>query len=577
MKASMYVTVLGSGLALGLAGCNLAPHYTRPAAGVPGQFKEAQAAPSSAPGQAQSTPSNPEAGNGPAQEGQPASAMGWKVATPQDDRLGGNWWELYNDPDLDALEARVAAANQNIAAAAANYRQARALVAEARSALFPTLAISPSITRSRASASNSGGGFAEGGGTGAGTAGGQAGQTRTFYSLPADASYELDLWGRVRNSVAQSEFSAEATAADLATAVLSAQATLAQDYFELRSVDQQRRILDTTLADYQASLQLVYTLFHSGLASEEDIATANTQLDSAQAQATDLGVARAQYEHAIAVLIGVPPSEFSVPVKTFAPQIPDIPLALPSELLERRPDISAAERRVAAANAAIGIARAAWFPTVGLSGSLGYDSLSFSQWLDWPNRFWSVGPTVAETIFDGGLRRAQNAAARAAFDQSVAAYRQTVLSAFQSVEDDLVTLRVLSQEIVQQHAAAEAARREVELSVTRYKAGIDSYVNVITAQNAFLTARLAELQVQLRQVTASIALVNNVGGGWDFSQLSATERLGMHPPRVEGAAPGESAEGVVNPPALPGPPAKPEEMLQQDEADMAPTPPPVRR
>ncbi|MGH7996344.1 MAG: efflux transporter outer membrane subunit [Opitutaceae bacterium] len=540
-------------LALGLGGCNLAPRYSRPSVDVPGRFKEAASA-RAAPGTAGSV------------------ATGWKLAQPSEDRLGGSWWTLFGDPDLAALERRVSVSNQNIASAAAAYRQARALAAEARSSWFPTIGVGPSVTRQRSSASNFGGSGASSGQGGG--SGGAPGQTRTEFSLPADASYELDLWGRIRNGVAESAYAAEAGAADLQTAILSTQAELAEDYYELRAADEQRRILDTTLADYQASLRLVYTLFHAGLASDEDLAQANTQLDTAQAEATDLGIARAQYEHAIAVLLGLPPARFSLPVKRFDPKLPQIPVALPSQILERRPDIAAGERRVAAANAAIGVARAAYFPTVSLSGSYGYDSTAFAQWLDWPNRFWSLGASAAETVFEGGLRRAQNAAARAAYDQAVASYRQIVLAAFQSVEDDLVTLRILGREGIQQHDAAEHARHAVELSVARYRDGIDSYVNVITAQNTFLASRLAELQVQLRRIAACIALVNNLGGGWDLAQMAATERTAEHPQQAAGAAPGESAEAAPNPPPLPGPPAKPEELLQQDLEDMGPSPSP---
>jgi NodT family efflux transporter outer membrane factor (OMF) lipoprotein len=306
-------------------------------------------------------------------------------------------------------------------------------------------------------------------------------------------------------------------------------------------VDEQRRILDTTLADYEASLHLVRTLYNNGLASEEDLAEADTQLDSAEAQATDLGIARAQYEHVIAVLIGVSPSSFSIGVRPFNPQMPQIPVGLPSELLERRPDVAAAERQVAAANAGIGLARAAYFPTLTLGATGGFAATDLSKLLDWPNRIWSVGPSVVMPIFEGGLRRAQNEQARAVYDADVADYRQTALAAFQSVEDNLASLRILSKEVVQQHRAALAAQKLVQLSVTRYQNGLDSYVNVITAQNTFLTNRLAELQAQLRQVTASIALVNNLGGGWDDYQMEQTGKTALHPAAAIAEPPAENA------------------------------------
>jgi NodT family efflux transporter outer membrane factor (OMF) lipoprotein len=375
--------------------------------------------------------------------------------------------------------------------------------------------------------------------------------------------------------VAQSRYSAQASAAQVATALLSTQSQLAQDYFQLRVTDEQRRLLDTTLADYQASLHLVSTLFKGGLASNEDLAQANTQLESAKAQATDLGIARAQYEHAIAVLIGLPPAKFSLAYRRFNQALPTVPVAVPSDLLERRPDIASAERQVAASNAGVGIARAAYFPTLTLSGSGGFESTSLSQLLDWPNRFWSFGPSLAQVLFDGGAHRAANAQARALNDQAVANYRQTVLTALQSVEDNLASLRILSQELTEQHNAAIAAQHTVALSVTRYRNGIDSYVNVITAQNAFLTSREAELQVQLRQLTASVNLINNLGGGWATSEWQQTERMAQNPPGTdkEPAAPNEDAGAATpNPPPLPNRELSPEELLKQNSEDMSPGP-----
>ena len=341
-------------------------------------------------------------------------------------------------------------------------------------------------------------------------------------------------------------------------------------------MDEQRRILDTTLGDYQASLHLVSALYHNGLASEEDLAQADTQLDSAQAQATDLGIARGQLEHAIAVLIGVPPTKFSLTVLPFNPAVPVIPVSLPAELLERRPDIAAAERQVAAANAGIGIARAAYYPSLSLSVAVGYESNALSQLFDWPNRFWSLGPSLAETLFEGGARRAATEQARAEYDQTVANYRQTVLTAFQSVEDNLTSLRILTTEERQQHQATTAAQREVTLSVSRYKLGLDSYVNVITAQNTFLTNREAELQIQLRRITASINLVNNLGGGWDTAEWGQTENTAMHPPGAGEKAEPPSANagaGVPNPPPWPDLPKPPVEQLKAETGD--PTTPPT--
>jgi NodT family efflux transporter outer membrane factor (OMF) lipoprotein len=548
--------------ALALAGCNLAPHYERPPMDASGSFKEA----------VPNTSTNPQ---------------GWKVAEPNDAVLRGNWWELYQDSQLDDLEERVSISNQTIIAAEANYRVAKAMVGEAQSGLFPSVSVNPSVIRSRSSASGSSGGSTVGvasNGTGSSgatstsngvvpTSGGNNGTVpHTNYTLPFEAAYEVDLWGSVRNTVAQSRYASEASAANVQTAILSTQSTLAQDYFSLRATDEERRILDTTLGDYNASLHLVRTLYNNGLASEEDLAEADTQLDSAEAQATDLGAARAQYEHAIAVLIGVPPSRFSIPVSRFNAALPMIPVGVPSDLLERRPDIAAAERQVAAANAGIGIARAAYFPDLTINGLAGFQSNSLGSLLDWPNRMWSIGPTLVQPLFDGGLRRAQNAQARAQYDATVANYRQTVLSAFQSVEDNLATLRVLSKEVDQQHRAAVAGQNTVKLSVIRYQNGVDSYVNVITAQNTFLSSRLAELQVQLRQITATIALVNNVGGGWGVSQLSDTEKRALHPPDKGKLTevPAENAgPGIPNPPPLPATMKRPEDILRQNEDDMS--------
>ena len=547
------------GAVLLMAACNFAPHYETPKSVPATAFKEAVPA--------------------------DAAAQGWKPAEPKDAAIRDAWWEVYQDSELNELESRVAISNQTVAAAEANYRAARALVQKAEAAYFPTLTLDPSVVRSRASAAEVQAGGAPGattpaGGTptttGAATTGvgGASTTPRTIYSFPLEVSYQVDLWGSVRNTVAQSRYSAQASAAQEATALLSTQSQLAQDYFQLRVTDEQRLLLDTTLADYQASLRLVKTLFKGGLASDEDLAQAQTQLESAKAQATDLGIARAQYEHAIAVLIGVPPAKFSVAYRHFNQALPAVPVGVPSDLLERRADIANAERQVAAANAAIGIARAAYFPALTLSGSGGFESTAINQLFDWPNRFWSVGPEVAQVLFDGGALRAATAQARALNDQAVANYRQTVLTAIQSVEDNLASLRILAEELTEEHNAAVAAQHVVALSVTRYKNGIDSYVNVITAQNAFLTAREAELQVQIRQLTASVNLINNLGGGWTTAEWNQTERMAENPPKSdeEAQVPAQNAGAVPNPPPLSNRELRPEELLKQDEADMAQAP-----
>jgi NodT family efflux transporter outer membrane factor (OMF) lipoprotein len=532
-----------------------------------------------------------------------APDQGWKIADPKDAAIRSNWWEEYQDPKLNDLEARVAISNQTIVAAEANYRAAHALVLEAQSQLFPTLSLAPSVTREKSSAALAGvGGGVAGSGTttgtgstGTGTGGTGSGGTgsggtgtatgtvpqgsvtapHNIFTLPLEASYQIDLWGSIRNTVAQQRYAAQASAAQLANALLSTQSTLAQDYFQLRVADEQRRILDTTVADYQASLHLVHTLVESGVDSEADIATAETQLDSAMAAATDVGVARAQYEHAIAVLIGVNPAKFSIPYQHFKQQLPTIPVGVPSDLLERRPDIAAAERQVASSNATIGVARAAFFPSLTLTGSAGYESTALSQLFNAPNRFWSVGPSVAQILFDGGERRAAVLQARAQNDSQAANYRQTVLTAFQSVEDNLAALRILSVELGQAHKATVAAQRAVQLTIVLFRNGVDSYVNVITAQNAFLTARETELQVQLRQLIASVTLINDLGGGWATSQMNQTERMAEHPPEAgkEAKIPAEDAgQAVPNPPPMPAGEIHPDDLIKQNEDSMAPAP-----
>ena len=477
-----------------LSACNPAPKYAKPPAQTPAAFKEA-------------TPQQYKEGTG------------WKIAQPGDDKIRGKWWEIYNDPQLNALEEQVQVSNQSIAAAEANFRVARSLIASQRSNLFPVVTAGPQYTNSRFSETTRARVISPTGGTSSTT-----GVINT-YSLPVDVSYTIDLWHRIRNQIAANVFQAQASAADVGTALLSTQAELARDFFEIRSLDAQRVILVDTVANYRQTLELTITRFRGGIASDEDVSQAQTQLDTAIAQQTDLGVARAQFEHAIATLIGKPPAEFSLPVAPLAATPPPVPVALPSELLERRPDIAAAERQVAAANAQIGVARAAYYPNLTLSVSGGFETSHFSQWFDWPSRFWSLGPTFAETIFEGGARRALNQQAQASYEGTVANYRQTVLAAFQAVEDNLSTLRILAQEIGEQHTAVNSANHFLDLSLTRYRGGVDSYLNVITAQNTVLTNRETELQIQLRQMTASVSLVMALGGGWDVSQLPNAGQL----------------------------------------------------
>jgi NodT family efflux transporter outer membrane factor (OMF) lipoprotein len=556
MRSLHAIVAGGAGLAV-LAGCNFAPHYDPPKTAPAAAYKEAV-------------------------PGGDAASQGWKIAEPRDAALRSNWWESYGDEELNQLESRVAISNQTIVAAEASYRAACALVLEAQAQLFPSLELDPSITREKSSAALAGGGGSSASSpttttttTGTTTIPSGSSLTHNVFTLPLEASYQIDLWGSIRNTVAENRFAAQASAAQLANALLSTQSTLAQDYFQLRVADEQRRILETTVGDYQESLRLVRTLVKNGVDSDADIASAESTLETAMAQQTDVGVARAQYEHAIAVLIGVSPSEFSIPYKRLNQAIPPIPVGMPSDLLERRPDIAAAERQVAESNAQIGVARAAFFPALTLSASGGYESTTLSSLFNLPNRFWSVGPSLAQVLFDGGARRAALLQAHALNDSQVATYRQTVLSAFQSVEDNLAALRILSTELTQAHRATEAARHAVELTVVLYRNGVDSYVQVITAQNAYLSARETELQIQLRQLTASVTLINDLGGGWSMSDLGQTEAMARHPPDAgkPPVIPADNSAAVPNPPPMPSGEAPPDDFMKRIDDTLAPTTP----
>ena len=481
----MIRATLTAALALGLlSACNVGPPYKRASVAQASVYKELLT-------------------------DQP-SGEGWKVAQPGDAQLHGKWWELYGDPKLNALEEQVNVSNQNIAAAFASFMQARALVKEAQSQYYPTLTTDPSVTRSRTSAN-----LAPGGGGGAGV----GGTTQTVYDLPFDASWTPDLWGRVRNTVKGNVAAAQASAADLENTRLTAQAELAVDYYELRTQDELQKLLNDTVIAYQQALDLTKALYDTGIDADEAVAQAEVQLQTAQAQATNLGIARAQYEHAIALLIGQPASSFTLPVEPQVATVPTIPVGVPSQLLERRPDISANERLMVQANAQIGVAKAAYFPTLTLSATGGFESSSISNWLAWPSRFFSVGPSLAETLFDAGIRSATVAQYRAAYDAAVANYRQTVLTAFQQVEDNLAALRILALEIKQQDDAVAAAKRYLDIATSRYQLGLDPYLNVITAQTTLLTNQQTDAQLRMQQLVGSVQLIEALGGGWDTSQL----------------------------------------------------------
>jgi len=474
-----------------LKGCDKAPKYAKPTVSTPPSYKEI------APDSFKETDN-------------------WKFARPKDDVIRGKWWEIYNDSQLSALEDQVDISNQDIALADANFRAARALVRESRSQYFPTVTTSPSITVSQQSSRIA-------------TSNITTNRVNTVYSLPFDASWEPDLWGRIRNTVLASASEAQATAADLENVRLSVEAELAFDYYEFRALDAEKQLLDSTVADYQQQLDLTRVRLQTGIASDEDVSQAETQLETTQAQATDLGIQRAQLEHAIAVLTGKPASTFSLPSAPLRVEPPPIPIGVPSQLLERRPDIAAAERRVAEANAQIGVTKAAFYPALTLSAAAGFETTSIASWFAWPARFFSLGPTLSQTLFDKGRRAAATEGTRAQYDGTVANYRQTVLTAFQEVEDNLATLRILSTELEQQDAAVASAQRTLSISSERYKSGIDSYLNVISAQTTLLTNQRTAVNLQMEQLTASVQLIKALGGGWNASQLPTPKELSAKP------------------------------------------------
>ena len=454
----------------------------------------------------------------------------WKVAQPGDTEMRGKWWETFNDPELNKLEEQVDASNQSIAASYASFMAARALVREARSQLFPTLTTSPSITKQRSSANSAGGAPA---GSGSST-------TSAEYSLPFDATWVPDLWGRVRNNIRSNVYNAQSSAADLENVRLTMHSEVASDYFQLRGQDALKELLDSTVTAYRESLRLTQVLYETGIDSDEAVAQAQTQLETTEAQDTNIGIARAQFEHAIAVLVGQPASTFSIPAEPLKTPPPPIPIGVPSQLLERRPDIASSERLVAQANAQIGIAKAAYYPTVTLSAAAGLESSSFTDWFTWPSRFWSIGAAAAETIFDAGLRRATVQQFEAQYDQTVANYRNTVLTAFQQVEDNLSSLRILSQEIHQQDSAVNSAQRNLDIATDRYKLGIDPYLNVITAQTTLLTNKQTAVNLHIQQMNSSVQLVEALGGGWNQSQLPSPAQLATGTPATSGPAPAKS-------------------------------------
>jgi len=433
----------------------------------------------------------------------------WKIATPSDGLLKGKWWEIFGDPQLNALEELVDINNQNVKQAEAQFRQSRALVALNHANYYPTIGAAPSIAQ-----------------TDTGSNGGRgAGGTSQSFSLPISVSWEPDLWGRVRLAVQNAVSNSQVSAADLENIRLSAQALLATDYFLLAANDMQEAILRDTIAAYQENLQLTINRFNGGVASRIDITLAQTQLAGAMAQSTDLHSTRAQLEHAIATLTGRPPAAVEISATRIAGPPPPIPLAVPSLLLERRPDIAANERLVAAANANIGLAETAYYPTLTLSASVGFVSTNLANLLSYGSRIWSAGPSISQTLFDFGRRGATVEGTQASYDATVASYRQTVLAAFQEVEDDLATLRYLAEEAVQQQTAVVAAQEALGLENDRYKAGTDSYLNVITTQIIALNDQQTAITILQRRMVAAVDLIKALGGGWDASALPTGDAL----------------------------------------------------
>lgn len=451
-------------LLLMLVSCTVGPDYVRPTAveTMPTAFKELE---------------------------------GWKVAEPQDGTVNKRWWLRYNDPILNSLVEQVAISNQNIASAEAQFRQARALVQGARAGYFPTVTAGASADRS----------YRPGNG---------GGSTVSNFQIPLDLSWEIDLWGRIRRGVEASQADLQASAADLAAITLSSQAELAIDYFQLRTLDAQKKLLDDTTTLYRTSLELTKNRYEAGLVARYDLLQAETQLKSTEAEALDLSLQRAQTEHAIALLIGKPSAAFYLSSTSLPTVIPFIPSGVPSELLERRPDIASSERRMAAANAQIGIARAAYFPTINLSAAAGLEASTLASLFTWPSRFWAVGAAATATLFDGGLRSSQSEVAAAAYDATVAAYRKTVLTAFQEVEDNLAALRILEEETHVQGEAVQAAEQVVKMTTNQYQAGTVSYLNVLIAQQTALANERTALGLLGRRVAASVLLVKALGGGW---------------------------------------------------------------
>ncbi len=468
---SIFIIVAGTLLS---TGCDLGPKYKTPSVPTPPAYKEI--------------------GN-------------WKTAQPNDNNLGGNWWEIFQDSQLDALEQQINVSNQNLKAAVAQYQQSRAALRYVRADYYPTVTASPSATRERFSNNRPP------------RSSGYDGMTFNDYVVPLNLSYQVNAWGSVSHNVESYREQAQASAGDLAVVNLSMHADLAVDYFAARTLDAEEKLLQDTVVQYQQAFQLNDDLYQGGLGSEVEVEQARTILETTRAQMIDVGVARAQYEHAVAVLLGKPPADFTLPPLPVTAPPPPIPAGIPSELLERRPDIAAAERRMASANAQVGLAKTAYYPLVNILGTGGFESGSITTLLQGPSALWSVGASAAVTIFDVGRRRAFNDEAKTGYDSSVAFYRQTVLSSFQEVEDNLAALRILEQEAGVQATAVQAAQLSLDLSNARYEGGVTSYLEVITAQNAALSDEVTAVNILGRRMASAVLLIEALGGGWNRSSL----------------------------------------------------------
>ncbi len=483
-----------------LAACKVGPDYEKPKAAEPATYKEID---------------------------------GWKVVEPADDADRGEWWAVFADATLDELLRQVEVSNQNLKQAEAAYREARGVLQSAKAGILPAINVNGGVRRTSGAVGTNVGGATVGAGN---TTGGGA---RTIYNASTGITWELDVWGRIRRTIESNAAEAQASAADIASAKLSAQSQLATAYFQLRARDEQKRLFDSAAEAYERAYTIAKNQYDAGIATKADVSLAQTQLESAHAQSIGIAVQRARLEHAIAVLVGKPPAEVSIAVAEMPRTLPEVPIMLPSALLERRPDVAAAERRMAAANAQIGVAIAAYFPTISLTGSFGYQSSLLGSLFDTASRFWSIGPTLAGTVWDWGRRSGQVTVAREQYEQTVAAYRQTALTAMQQVEDQLVGLRLFVEQAQFQQRAVDAAREAERIQTNRYKAGTVDYTAVITAQQTALTNEQSALTVLENQLTGTVALVQALGGGWSQKAIKDAADEDIVERRSESAKPAQ--------------------------------------